>query len=86
MTLPLHKKLAKHLAMNACDTAMKKMADKFHQSETGDFDIDMAIKAINMENAEDAQKQNQMSALDRMRTRTEQKKEDAEAKRKETAA
>ena len=94
VTLPMNKKLSKHLAQYACDNAVKKQADRFYQGEIGDFDFDEVVKAINAEDAEDAQKKNQMTAMDRMRNKIEEKAHQKEvneqaakdAKRKQRAA
>ena len=56
--LPMNRKLKKHFAQNACDSAMEKLVDLFDSSLTGHFDVHEALNAIKKSEKFDSMKKN----------------------------
>ena len=65
MALPMHRKLARHFAQDASDTALKKMSDLFKNTAGGEFDIEATLREIFDDDELDAQKKNLMTGLKR---------------------
>ena len=67
--LPMHRKLSRYFAQNICDQEIDKFVDLFDQTAIGDFDIHEQLKKIAEEDEMNMQKKNQMTAIDKMKSR-----------------
>ena len=67
------RKLSKYFAQNARDNAMEKLVSLFDSSFTGDFDVQEALIKIRDSEKYDAMQKNQMTGLDHLKKRIEQR-------------
>ena len=67
--LPMRRKLARHLANNACENAMKKLHLLKHDISEGNFDIGKALEKIEQEEKAEKERNASQTGVNRMKTK-----------------